>query len=115
MWDVHYSCVTDELSVQGFSPPACHRITVLTAVLGEGQPVAAMALKGSAGTYLLGCKNDFLSLQEALPEYSMCAGGISDLRVIKIRAHITHGGFACGRRADKVKCETVEFKRRDFD
>lgn len=53
-----------------------------------GWGVGGAPVKGSTGTYLLSCKMIFCLFKR----YCECVrGGISDLRVIKIWAHITQG------------------------
>lgn len=58
-------------------------------------------VKRSTGTYLLSCKMIFCLLER----YCACVGGISDLRVIKIWAHVALGLSARGRRADQIESE----------
>lgn len=71
----------EELLEQGPSLPVCHYNTVKCAL-------ARGTVKGSTGTYLLSCKMIFCLFKR----YRECVWwGISDLRVIKIWAHITQG------------------------
>lgn len=64
-----------------------------------------VCVKRSAGTYLLSCKMIFCLLKR----YCACVGGISDLRVIKIRAHITLGHV--GDEQIKLKGKKLILKR----